>query len=195
MISEHAFRFFLRTLEKFQALDPLLNKKLRTHLHETESPRGEIMLRTRTQHPVLYFIISGSAREVTIHPQTGNAETTWMWFPGDFVYTKPGFFSQQPSASRVETMEESILLYVEKEHFDQLESEFGELRPLTERVRDHYHQLLKAHAFALAASTNQERYDQFVRRRPKALATLNHKHIASFLGIRDKGLDRYSQKK
>jgi len=195
MISEHAFRFFLRTLEKFQGLDPLLNLKLRTYLHETQTPRGENLLRTKAVHQALYFIVSGSAREVTVQPQTGNAETTWMWFPGDFVYTTPGLFSQQPSDSRVETMEESILLYIEKENFNQLELEFGELRPLTERIRDHYHQLLKAHAFALAALTNQERFDQFVRRRPKALATLNHKHIASFLGIRDKGLDRYSQKK
>ena len=195
MISEYAFIFFLQTLEKFQAIGPLLNSNLRAHLHETETRRGENLLRARAVHPVLYFIISGSAREVTVQPQTAKAETTWMWFPGDFVYTKPGFFSQQPSESRVETMEESILLYIGNDHFRQMELEFTELRPLAERIRDHDHQLLKQHAFDLSALTNQERFDQFVQRRPKALANLNHKHIASFLGIRDKGLDRYSQRK
>lgn len=195
MISDESFNILITRMRKFRPMEPSFIVELRPLLHEIRFKRGELVLLKGVIPTFVPFIINGSAREITIHSATLQEETTWMWFENDFIYTSPGFFSEEPAECRIETMEDAILVYIERHDFTQFEKVFPLAHKLAEMIRDHYLKLLKKYAFDLAALTNQQRFDQFIAAHPKAMATLVHQHMASFLGIRDKGLGRYSSRR
>ena len=195
MISQASYLLLIQCLAKLKPMDPSTAIALRPYLQEQTLRRGEHLLYKGAVHSMLLFVVSGSVREAAIHPLTSKEETTWMWFSGDFVYTKPGFFSQQPAESRVEAMEDCMLVSIGYKEFVELSKDRADFNPLFELVRDHYHRALKRHALDLVALSNQQRFDLFILAHPTALLVLNHQYIASFLGIRDKGLDRYSGKR
>ncbi|MBB5440613.1 CRP-like cAMP-binding protein [Pedobacter sp. AK017] len=195
MISDESFNILITRMSRFRPIDPEFILKLRPLLRELRVKRGELIIPKGVVPTFVPFVISGSAREVMIHPSTMQEETTWMWFMYDFIYTNPGFFSEEPTECHIEAMEDGVLVYIERADFLEFVKDFPLAYKLSEMIRDYYLKLLKKYAFDLAALSNQQRYDQFIAAHPKALATLNHKHIASFIGIRDKGLDRYSGRK
>lgn len=191
MISNASFNLLLDYLQKFAVIRPALVHQLRPLLHEVVVLKGEVLLPKGIIHNLVFFIVNGVCMEVTTHPDTGKKETSWIWFKGDFIYVSPGFFSQQTAGTSAEALQESVLIYVTYQDFVTLRFNNEEVDRLSELIRDHYYFALKLHALDLAGLTNQQRYDKFIGKHPKALLTLNHKHITSFLGIRDKGLGRY----
>ncbi|WP_316747594.1 hypothetical protein [Pedobacter gandavensis] len=191
MISDASFNLLLDFLQKFAAVRPGLVHQLRPLVHEIAALKGEVLLPKGIIHDLVFFIVKGVCMEVTIHPDTGRKETSWIWFRGDFVYVSPGFFSQQSAGNSAEVLQEGILIYMSYQDFVTLRANYEEVNKLAELIRDHYFFALKLHALDLAGLTNQQRYDKFIGKYPRALLTLNHKHITSFLGIRDKGLGRY----
>lgn len=195
MISDESFNILISRMKKIRPIDQDFVVQLRPLLHEISLKRGELILNEGVVPNFVYFVISGSAREIAIHPSTGEKETTWMWFQYDFIYTNPGFFSEEPADCRIEAMEDAVLVYINREDFSQFEKSFTLAHKLAELIRDHYQKIWKQYANDLAVLSNQERFDKFIAAHPKAMTTLVHQHIASFLGIRDKGLGRYSNRK
>lgn len=194
MIADGSFDLLIAVLKKFAMPSPALALQLRPLLHEMMVEKGEVFLPTGVKHHLVFFIINGVCMEAIIHPETNKKETSWMWFSGDFIYVSPGFFSQQSAGNSVEALQECRLIYITYLDFISLRRNHEEVGHLTELIRDHYTVALKRHALDLASLTNKQRYDQFIKKHPKALLTLSHKPIASFLGILDKGLGRYSKK-
>lgn len=194
MISNGSFNLLLAVLKEFAMPSPALVLQLRPLLHEMMVEKGEVLLPTGVKHHLVFFIINGVCMEAVIHPETNKKETNWMWFSGDFIYVSPGFFSQQSARNSAEALQECRLIYMTYLDFISLRRNHEEVGYLTELIRDHYIVALKRHALDLASLTNQQRYDQFIKKHPKALLTLSHKPIASFLGILDKGLGRYSKR-
>lgn len=195
MISDASFNILINRVREFHPIDTEFILRLRPLLREIRVKRGELILRKGVVHTFVSFVVSGSAREIAIHPVTLQEETTWMWFETDFIYTNPGFFSGAPAECRVEAMEDSILVYIEHKDFSDLGHALPLAHKLMEMIREYYLKLLKKYAFELAALSNQERFDQFMEAHPKAMAIWSHQHMASFIGIRAKGLSRYSDRK
>lgn len=195
MISDESFDILISRLKKFKPMYESFLIQLHPLLHEISQKRGELILLEGVVPNLVYFVISGSAREISIHPLTGERETSWMWFPDDFIFTNPGFFSEEPAECSIEAMEDVVLVCIERKDFAEFKGAFPLAHKLAEMIRDYYLKLLKKYAFDLTVLSNQERFDKFIAAHPKAMATLVHQHIASFLGIRDKGLGRYSHRK
>lgn len=194
MISEDSFNQLLEVLQKFVALKPGLVQQWRPSLHEVVLLKGEVLLPKGVKHDSVFFMVNGICMEVITHPDTSKKETSWIWFKGDFIFVSPGFFSQQSAGNSAETLQECVLIYMTYRDFVTLRNTYVEFHKLAELIRDHYEVALKLHALDLAGLTNQQRYDKFIQKYPKALLTLSHKHITSFLGIRDKGLGRYGKR-
>ena len=194
MISDGSFNLLLAVLKEFGMPSASLVLQLRPVLHEMRVEKGEVLLPVGVKHHLVFFIINGVCMEAIIHPETKKKETSWMWFSGDFIYVSPGFFSQQFSRNSAEALQECRMIFMTYLDFVLLCRNYEEFGHLTELIRDHYTAALKRHALDLASLTNQQRYDQFIKKHPKALLTLSHKPIASFLGILDKGLGRYSKR-
>lgn len=194
MISDDSFNLLLGLLQEFAPVKPGLVVQLRPLLHEMTVEKGEILLPKGLKHQRVFFMINGICMEASIHPDTHQKETSWMWFAKDFIYVSPGFFSQQPAHNSAEALQECLLIYITYQDYISLLINHEELNLLAELIRDHYHMALKQHALDLASLTNQQRYDKFIEKHPKALLTLSHKPIASFLGILDKGLGRYGKR-
>lgn len=192
MISNESFNILVACMRKFQPLEANFMIKLRPLLREIRFKRSELIFLKGVVPTFLPFIISGSARAAAMHPSTNEEETTWMWFENDFIFTNPGFFSEEPADFRIEAMEDVAFVYIERKDFVKFEKSFPMARKLTEMIRDYYLKLLNKYAFDLAVLSNQERFDQFVAAHPKAMTALTHQHIASFVGIRAKGLSRYA---
>lgn len=195
MISDLSFNTLISRMRQFKTMDESFRLQLRPLLHEIDVKKGELILLEGTVPTFIPFIVKGSLREITKHPLNAQEEVTWMWFANDFAYTKPGFFSEEPAECRIEAMEDCQLIYIKRDDFSQFETTFPLARKLAELIRDHHYKLLKKYAFDLAVLNNQERFDQFMAIHPKAMNILVHQHIASFLGIRDKGLARYYNRK
>lgn len=194
MISEVSFKLLFEVLQKFVALKPGLAEQWRPSLHEIVLLKGEVLLPKGVKHDSVFFMVNGMCMEVITHPDTCKKETSWIWFKGDFIFVSPGFFSQQSARNSAEALQECILVYMTYQDFVALRTAYKEFYKLAELIRDHYDMALKLHALDLAGLTNQQRYDKFIRKHPKALLTLSHKHLTSFLGIRDKGLSRYAKR-
>ncbi|RYG54890.1 MAG: Crp/Fnr family transcriptional regulator [Chitinophagaceae bacterium] len=153
--------------------------------------RGEVLVERGKRQKVVWFLHSGSAKEVSPCERVAGGRVSWFWFSSDFLFSFPGFFAQLPAVSSVELVEDSVLLELSFGDFASLRERFLELGVMVEKIRAHYEKGRVAHAGDLVDLSAKERFDKFFKLHKGLFNVVRHKDIASFLGIRDDGFHRY----
>eukprot|EP01133_Synstelium_polycarpum_P009990 gene9990-11663_t len=190
-VTDELYQQLLRALEKRMPLSLNFKIKLKDLLFDEHFKRGTCILHPREIQKRVWFILKGSAREFITDPNVGATDLTlWFWFEDDFLYTTPGFFSQEPTQSSIEVLEDSHMIYLEVESFMLLRNQAEEVGPLSEKIRDHYTKMSVQHQLFLRIGTAEEKYDRIFKQHPALFNHAKQKDIATFLDMSPDTLGR-----
>jgi len=154
---------------------------------------GETILNFKEIQSFVWFQGSGTTMEITRDLISGKEFTTWFWFPDDFLYTEPGFFSQHPSVSSIVALEDSIFMYISVEDFLTLKQLFSETEKVSEKLRDNYKMRRTQHTLDMKHIAI-ERIRSFHSTHPALFKVCSRKRLASFLGMSPDTLTREMKK-
>ncbi len=105
-ISDDSFHKLTQILETYLLLNHKFKTLLRSRLLETSYKKGSRILNFHEKQRYVWFMLEGFAREIRVNRETFEEKTTWFWSEMNFLYTTPGFFSQQPSECTIEVIKE-----------------------------------------------------------------------------------------
>ena len=191
MLFQVAYQILIERLSGFYPLSTGFTQALRPMLSLVELKRGRVLVDRGKRQQMVWLLCRGHAKEVSASEVQVKGRASWFWFAGDFLFSYPGFFSQEPAIASIELVEDSVLLEISYVDFMALREGFAEVPLLVEKIRGHYERLRVGHAADLVSLSARERYLKFHSEHKSLFNVAKQKDIAAFLGIRDDGFHRY----
>lgn len=191
MLYDAAFDLLCRRLSSFHPFSLVFKAELQSMLSLVELKRGALMVACGQRQAKVWFLCQGHAKEVSCSEQDGKEHVSWLWFAGDFLFSYPGFFAQEPAIADMRLIEDCTLLEISFDDFVQLRESFPEVPILVEKIRSYYERLRVGHASDLVNLSARERYQRFYGQHRSLFQVAKQKDITSFLGIRNDGFHRY----
>ena len=191
MLFDAAFNLLCQRLSFFHPFSLVFRVELQSMMSLVELRKGEVMVAHGQRQTKVWFLCEGHAKEVSSSDQDGREHVSWFWFAGDFIFSYPGFFAQEPAIADIVLIEDCVLLEISFEGFVKLREEFAEVTLLVEKIRSYYERLRVGHASDLVNLSARERYQKFFAEHKSLFNSARHRDIASFLGIRNDGFNRY----
>ncbi|NQX38435.1 cAMP-binding domain of CRP or a regulatory subunit of cAMP-dependent protein kinases [Pedobacter steynii] len=189
-ISDEAFHILIEQMELFMVLSTRFKTLLRPMLFEMVYHKGARILNFRQRQEMVWFMLDGLAREIRVNEWSFKERTIWFWFPFSFVYTTPGFFSQQPSQSTIELLKDCRMIMVSYDNWQRLKRMFGDTEKVTEMIRDTDARLKMGHQERINNMNTEERYVENKDLLDKLFCLTKRQYIAEFMGM---SLDRLSK--
>ncbi|WP_025146603.1 Crp/Fnr family transcriptional regulator [Pedobacter jeongneungensis] len=190
MVREDYYQAFTSALAEIHDLSDALINALRPLANERSYRKNQCILNVGDEQQSIYFLIAGYAREITPSEEQRNGQTTWFWFAGDFIFHN-GFFSKQSSDIDIEIYHDTTVVEISYENLLLLMPKFPEVFILGEKLRMYYDRFRKQHTSDLVSIRRWEHFELFYLRNRSLFNIARHRDIASFLGIRNHGLNRY----
>lgn len=142
----------------------------------------------------LYFITQGCLRSYYIDSK-GTEHIYQIRMDNSWISDLESFFSQQPSKYSIEALEDSYLLRISHERFEQLLIEIPRL--------ERYFRILFQKAYINALNrlnatmweTAIDRYNEMLKENPEIFKRVPLVYIASYLGITPESLSRIRRQK
>ena len=193
----HHSLLFNQMIEVLQRFYPNLPTafilQLREYIRFISHTQSEIILHYKEVQKVAWFLGAGTCAEITIDPVTKEEITTFFWFGNDFLFTTPGFFSQQPTESYIQVLEASSFAFIEVENFIKLKQQFPETEILSERLRDYYKALNLQHTIDNKRKS-LDRVRDLHSVHEKLFEICTRKQLASYLNMTPDTLKRAMRK-
>lgn len=156
-------------------------------------PAHTILVRDGQVADRMFFILNGALRAYYIH---GDKEyTDWFMFENMFACSLSAFFGAVPSPQCIETLEETDVLMLTRQHLDDLCKKHHDMSLLNGRILSHSLVTLQTGFIDQRFRTAPERYALLLEHYPEALKRVPLKYIASYLGISQETLSRIRAKK
>ncbi|SHE46504.1 Crp/Fnr family transcriptional regulator [Pedobacter caeni] len=187
------FNQMIEVMQRFYPISSALILQLSQVIHFIDYRAGYTILNYKEIQKFIWFQLKGTSAEMTRDIVNSGEFASWFWFVGDFIYTTPGFFSQQPSESAIVILEDSSFIYISIEDFTALKRQFLEAESLIEKLRDNYKVLRTQHA-ADMKRTALERARNLCHNHPHLLKICSRKQLASFLSMSPDTLTRSLKK-
>jgi CRP-like cAMP-binding protein len=160
---------------------------------EKNIPSKTILLREGETATNIFFIKQGCLR--LWFNKDGKDITLQFFFEEQAVASIESLKTQQPSLFTIESIEPSILISIEKSHFEyildhspKLKSKFQEL--IFKRFSNYARLFLSR-----IKDSPQERYNDLIQNYPKIIKRVPQHYIASYLGITPISLSRIRNRK
>lgn len=137
----------------------------------------------------VYFILKGSCYSYYINAE-GEKHAVQFAIEGHWITDQYSFFSGRPGIYTIETLEQTEVLVINKENFEEVCS--------ASHLFEHFFRILMQNAFVALQyrliKTNSEdaehRYIEFVKLYPHFVQRIPQYLIASYLGIKPQSLSR-----
>jgi len=151
-------------------------------------PRHLLLPKSHTFDGV-FFIHSGLVRGVY---QNALGEETSVWFvaEGDFIPPVYDMPDGSPSVKSVEMLEESTIVWLNRDDLNELYELFPETLPLEHRISQLHLARVTEILRSFRIHTNKEFYKWLLKRFPQWAHRVKDKHLASFMGISPSALSR-----
>lgn len=160
---------------------------------EQNLPSKETVLKEGTVSNVLYFIIKGSMR--LSNNNNGNEISLQFFFENDFVSSFESFLKDTPSLFSLDTIEDTKVLLIKKEHWRIIINENPCLNEMyidftSERLINYMRHLLE-----YIKEKPEVRYQNLLKNKSHILQRVPLQYIASYLGITKVSLSRIRARK
>lgn len=136
---------------------------------------GDICTRT-------WFVNSGCARSFAL--DSNGVEHTVNFAPKDWWFSEmSSYLSGEPATMKIEAIEESEVLFIEKDDYEEL---FVKIPKLETVFRKMLERSIVAHQNRLMdnlSKTAEERYKSFTKKFPTLVHSVPQKQIASYIGV------------
>jgi CRP-like cAMP-binding protein len=174
--------------EKIHPLPGSLLEYLQSNIKEREFPRKTLLLKEGKTSKEIHFIVKGLARAFYFKNDTDI--TSRMMRENELILTVSSFFRQQPSLENIELVEDSILISLNHDQFQDIQKQFPPFNYITRIIMEHYYIVHEEHDYAMKMKTARDRYEQLLQTDPQIFQRLPLKHIASYLGMKPETLSR-----
>lgn len=182
-ISDESFYTLIQILETYMVLNQKFKAVLRSRLQETSYKKGSRILNFHEKQEVIWFLLEGLAREIRVNAETFEEKTTWFWSEKSFLYTTPGFFSQQLSECTIEVIKDSKMVLMSYQDWTWLKGDFKETEFVTEKIRGSYEKVRQEHIDDIK---NLNTIDRYLKRKPILLQLLGItklKYVAEYMSM------------
>lgn len=172
-----------RMSENLSALPPPLQEfaEVRTY------PKGHTLIEQDKVSQQIFHILSGSCR--LFYYQDGREITSWFAFENEAI-TSSSFFSRQPGAESVETLEPATVIQMSYEKQQALFAKYPEAERYVRLQQEQLIIRLEQRLKGLLFQTAHDRYEHLLRVFPAIMLRVPHHMIASYLGITPETLSR-----
>ena len=193
-ISNDAFEQLIKVMESVMILSFQFKLALRKVLHETDYDKDARLLNFGGTQGMVWFMLSGLLREIRVSRITLKEQTSWYWLPGSFVYTDPGYFSQQPSLRAIQAEVDCKMVLISYTDWLALKAAFSEVEAITELIRGGYSKMRLEHIEDMKSLSVDERYLDLERTLDYLFPRTQLNYIAGFMGMAPATLGRLRTK-
>lgn len=173
-------RFVSFTEAEWKAHEVLLKKKL--------IKKGDYLLKAGEVCNHVTFINKGYFR---VYHNLGQEELTGNFaFEGNYVTDYPSFVSRLPTDDNIVAMEDAEVLLLEYNDLQTAYEQYPVWQKFGRRVAEYILLFVVDRNKALLFLSPEERYVKLMKDRPKVIAKVPLKYIASYLGITPEALSR-----
>lgn len=153
-----------------------------------EVSKGYLLLKEGKTCERLYFIQKGTIR--TFHYQNGKDITYWIYPEYTTITSWHSFILQKPASEYIETTEDSILISLTYNQWQDLYLKYQKLERFGRLILEEQMALLDNFFKGYYFLTAKEKYELLVNAFPTITQRANLGHIASMLGISQETLSR-----
>lgn len=151
-------------------------------------PKGEILLKEGKICKRLYFIAEGGVRSYLY--QKGKDITHWVYLEQMIFTSWASYITNQPSSEYIETIENSVLISVSFEQWQELFEIHPELERFGRYIAEEQIALIDEFYKGFYFLSAKEKYDALIKVYPSILQKANLGYVASILGISQETLSR-----
>jgi CRP-like cAMP-binding protein len=169
-------------------------QKLERCLVEKRFPKKAHIYQVHDYPKEVFFVLSGCVRTYVFDPngvEHNISFSTENWWFGDLQ----SFINRTPASYQIQSLEETIVLAIQKENWDLL---LDEIPGFVHYTRILFRNTMFAYENRILQNlsmTAEERYNHFLKERPDLYQRIPQKHIASYLGITPEFLSMLRSKK
>ncbi|RYU96643.1 Crp/Fnr family transcriptional regulator [Emticicia agri] len=183
------FENYLEFIQKIHPLSPESIEALMPFLQQKNFAKKDFLVRQGNISDELYFIISGCVRE---YFEDANADeiNTWFGFENAVAVSTYSFFSQKPSLTNIQTLEDTETIVIRHEDIHKLYNQFHEIERLGRLLAEQYLVQIEEMKIILQTLSARQRYEYLLQNKPDFIKRIPLKYLASFLGIKLETLSR-----
>lgn len=172
----------LKNIAKHISLDENEISYFLSILKEKKSPKKSSILKEGEICKTINFVQSGTLRAFYRHPE--GKESTIMFAISDWWITDMAcFINQQPAMLNIETIEDSTLLYLQKEDLDDLYIKIPKFERFFRIIMQNAYIREQLRVIQNLSLSAEQRYYIFLDKYPQVAKQVTQKQIASYLGI------------
>ncbi|GAB3516389.1 Crp/Fnr family transcriptional regulator [Emticicia fontis] len=180
---------YLRFIEQTYPLSPECLEALIPFLSQKTFSKKEFLVHQGNVSDELFFIISGCVREY-FEDAHANEINTWFGFENAIAVSTYSFFSQKPSLTNIQALEDTETIVIRHEDIQKLFNQFHELERLGRLFAEQYLVQIEEIKIILQTLTAKQRYEYLLQNKPEFVKRIPLKYLASFLGIKLETLSR-----
>ena len=184
-----AIENYLQFIERIHPLSQESIEAIVPFLIQKSFARKEFLVRQGNVSDELLFIISGCVRE---YFEDANADeiNTWFGFENAIAISTYSFFSQKPSLTNIQALEDTETLVIKHEDLQKLFNQFHEIERLGRLLAEQYLVQIEEMKIILQTLSAKQRYEYLLQNKPEFIKRIPLKYLASFLGIKLETLSR-----
>jgi len=175
-------------LNSIHELTPDTIEYLFKNLKRIEIPKKHLILTQGHICRNIYFVKEGLLR--CYYEKDGKEVSSWFMQEGDVIVSVVSFFNQIASAENIQTLEDSILYYIDYDELHFLYNNFPEFNFVGRILTEKYYQLSEQRLYSIRMQRAHDRYHLLLEQFPQFILRVPSKYIASYLGITEETLSR-----
>ncbi len=163
------------------------------HFEPLLAPRGEYLLHSGETCRYVYFIVEGCL-QVFVIDKNGKESTREFYVEEQWVTDIFGFQNQSPSTEYIRCVEPSKLLRIHYDKFQLLSQQVPQFAAIYKQILEVSYNNTVYRINTLTSMNALERVKWLMENKPKIMARLSSKLMASYLGISAETMTRLKSK-
>jgi CRP-like cAMP-binding protein len=179
-------------LQFIQQIHPLSQESIEAivpFLSQRSFARKEFLVRQGNVSDELHFIVSGCVREY-FEDASADEINTWFGFENAVAVSTYSFFSQKPSLTNIQALEDTETIVIKHEDLQKLFNQYHEIERLGRLLAEQYLVQIEEMKIILQTLSAKQRYEYLLQHKPEFIKRIPLKYLASFLGIKLETLSR-----
>jgi CRP-like cAMP-binding protein len=164
-----------------------------THFKFVQTKRNEILISYDDIAKSYYFINKGCVRLFTI-TKDGEEISRYFAYDRSFVTALPSFIDQKPAEEFLQTIENSELLYISREDFYKLVTEFPQFARIYTEILELGFITAQKRIYGFQGFDAIEKVRWVIKNQPQLLLRVSNKMAASYIGMSPSTLSRIKSK-
>jgi CRP-like cAMP-binding protein len=178
----------LAYLNSIYPLSQLAIQFLVENLNEIQIPKKRLLLKKDRICYNIYFVKKGLLR--CFYDKNDKEVNSWFMKENDVIFSVESFLNQTPSYENIQTLEDSLLYYINYSQLQHLYHHCPEFNFVGRVLTEKYYKLSEQRLYSLRMQRAFERYHFLMNHFPQIILRVPSKYIASYLGITEETLSR-----